>query len=236
METIKDATHASACKRSSNSLNWSLVVCTVARSYSDLHAPREALLLAGSAGAFHFPRLALLVAFSAVIQGWQGSCWILDVSLIMEQSAHLKETETSKWDFPVDNSFANDWHRFVPGSNSTWAMEAIERRKKNIQNWSSVYFGKLCVSSHSSILTFQRPTVSLFYTCFNSVSIGNNCVVKLVLVLGPTSAALTRVPRPCFVFRGFLRVNYPKKRQNAVSRTFRFVSVNSQTCPAMNNS
>ena len=145
MQTIKDATHASACKRSSNSLNWSLVVCTVARSYSDLHAPREALLLAGSAGAFHFPRLALLVAFSAVIQGWQGSCWILDVSLIMEQSAHLKETETSKWDFPVDNSFANDWHRFVPGSNSTWAMEAIERRKKKSELILGVFWKVVCL-------------------------------------------------------------------------------------------
>ena len=42
------------CKRFSSCLHWSLVVFTVARSFSGPHAASEALLLAGVADALDF--------------------------------------------------------------------------------------------------------------------------------------------------------------------------------------
>ena len=59
------------CKRVSSCLHWSLVVCTVARSFSGPSGASEGLHLAGVADALDFFLKVLLMPFITVTHGWQ---------------------------------------------------------------------------------------------------------------------------------------------------------------------
>ena len=149
------------------------------------------------------------------------------------QTSSMSGNRSHKYEFSISSNISSILsclaERFL-SLQMKWSSGIGHRTTKKLPQWILVSCGShstvshhIQFDSHFTLvgLVHFPATVSLSTTYFNNVSIVNNGVVKLVLVLDPTSAALTRVQRSCICVSWFLTGKFSEGRQ-PVTRTFRF--------------